>query len=117
MKITVYYLILLIFIALLTGFLLQADDMSMPTMLSISVLLVIYVVAMSLVGEGKSMDEREEAHRYKASRIALIIGTIVMSVGVLYQLFTHNLDYWILAGLIGINLSKIISLIYSNYRN
>jgi hypothetical protein len=117
MKIIVYYLILLVFIALLTGWLVQADDMSMPTILSISVLLGIYVVCMSLVGEGKGVDEREEAHRYRANRVAHVAGTIVLSAGVLYQLFTHNLDYWLLAALVGINLSKIISLIYSNYKH
>jgi hypothetical protein len=119
MKIIIYYLLLLIFIVLLTGFLLQPHKagMSMSTMLSISILLVIYVVAMSLVGEGRTVDEREAAHRYFSNRSALIAGTIVLSVGVLYQLFTHKLDYWLLASLIGINLVKIITLIYSNYKH
>ncbi|HEX9503360.1 MAG TPA: hypothetical protein VF974_03510 [Patescibacteria group bacterium] len=119
MKIIIYYLILLIFIALLTGFLLQqhSDGMSMPTMLSISVLLSIYVVAMSMVGEGKTIDEREVSHRYIANRSALMAGTVFFSIGILYQLFTNNLDYWLLSGLIMINLIKIVSFIYSNYKH
>jgi len=118
MKIIIYYLLLLVFIALLTGFLIQgeADSMSMKKMLSVSVLLALYVVGMSLVGEGKTEDERALHHRYLSNRIALVSGTIFLSFGVLYQLFTHNLDVWLLAGLIVINLTKIISLIYSNYR-
>lgn len=52
-----------------------------------------------------------------ANRAALISGTIVLSLGVLYQLFiSHQLDYWLLLALMGINLSKIVSLIYLNYR-
>ena len=119
MRIIIYYLLLLVFIALFTGFLIQekAASMSMEKMLSISVLLSLYVVAMSLVGEGQTEDERALHHRYLANRSALIAGTIFLSVGVLYQLFTHSLDYWLLAGLITINLVKIISLIYSSYRN
>ncbi len=119
MKIIVYYLALLILIALITGFLLQADSdsMSMEQMISVSVLLGVYVVAMSLVGEGKVVDERESQHRYTSNRLALLAGTVVLSVGVLVQLFTHTLDYWLLAGLITINLVKIISLIYSNYKH
>lgn len=119
MKIITYYLVLLVFIALITGFMVQGspDSMSMQQMISVSVLLGIYVVGMSLVGEGKTEDERDLQHRYKSNRLALLAGTIVLSIGVLVQLFSHNLDYWLLAGLIAINLTKIMSLIYSNYRH
>lgn len=89
----------------------------MATAISISSLIAIYAVLMSLVGEGKAVDERESAHRYASNRLALVAGTIILSGGVLYQLFTHNLDYWLLTALIGINLVKIISLVYSDYRN
>ena|SRR3989344_3789448 len=118
MKIIVYYLLLLVFIALLTGFLIQGqgDSMSMQKMLSISVLLAAYAVVISLVGEGQTEDERASHHRYLSNRAALVAGTIFLSVGILYQLFTHSLDYWLLAGLIAINLAKIISLIYSSYK-
>lgn len=119
MKITVYYLVLLVLIALITGFLMQGDanSMSMEQMISVSVFLGIYVVAMSLVGEGKVTDERDLQHRYTSNRMALIAGTTIMSVGVLVQIFNHSLDYWLLAGLIAVNLIKILSLIYSNYRH
>jgi putative flippase GtrA len=85
-------------------------------MLSVSALLVLYVVGMSLAGEGKTEDEREQMHRWYANRAALIAGTIILSVAILYQLFTHNLDYWLLVALIGINLTKIVSLIFLNYK-
>jgi uncharacterized membrane protein YfcA len=119
MKIILYYLVLLVFIALLGGFLLQADadNMSMQQIISVTLLMALYVVFMSLVGEGKSADERESQHRYLANRMALIAGSAILSVGILYQLYTHQLDYWLLAGLIGINLVKIVSLIYSNYKH
>src|SRR3989344_5355200 len=119
MKIIVYYLVLLVLIALIAGFLIQgdSDSMSMEQMISVSVFLGIYVVAMSLVGEGRMADERERQHRYTANRLALIAGTIILSAGVLVQLFNHALDYWLLAGLIAVNLVKIVSLIYSNYRH
>ncbi len=118
MKIITYYLLLLIFIALLSGFLIQERSaaMSMEKMLSVCVLLGLYVVGMSFVGEGKTVDEREVAHRYASNRAALIAGTIVLSLGVLYQLFTDRIDYWLLASLLVINLVKIISLIYSDSR-
>lgn len=119
MKIIIYYLVLLIFIALLAGFVIQGEHsgMSMKQMVSVSMLLALYVVLISLAGEGRAIDEREVHHRYLANRAALVAGTAFLSAAILYQLFHHNLDYWLLGGLIIINLVKIISLIYSNYKN
>ena len=119
MKVIIYYLLLLVFIALLAGFMVSPhpSGMSMGQMVSVSVALGLYVVAMSFVGEGQTTDEREVAHRYLSNRAGLLAGTVVLSVGVLYQLFTHHIDYWLLTGLIVINLVKIVSLIYSNYNH
>ncbi len=119
MKLISYYLFLLVFIALLTGFLLQrgAQAMSMGQVLSVSVLLGLYVVGMSFLGEGKPTDERAVFHRYLANRYALLAGTVVLSLGVLVQLFTEQLDYWLLTGLIAINVVKVMSLVYSSHKN
>jgi hypothetical protein len=119
MKVLLYYISLLIFIALITGFLLangDSDAMSMSEIISVCGALILYVIGMSLVGEGKAADEREVAHRYFANRSALIGGTIIISLGIFYQLFTHKLDYWLLGSLIVMNVVKIVSLIYQNYR-
>jgi uncharacterized oligopeptide transporter (OPT) family protein len=118
MKITLYYLALLVFIAILAGYILagQPNAMSMGQIIGTSAALIVYTVLLSLAGEGTTIDERETEHRFIAARIALITGTASLSIGVLYQLFTHQLDYWLLVSLIGINVSKIISLIYLNYR-
>ena len=118
MKILKYYSLLLVFIVLFTGFLIQKEgtEMSMGQVLSLCVLLVFYIVAISFVGEGTTHDERDIAHRYMANRVALLAGTVVLSLGILYQLLTHVIDYWLLAGLIAINVVKIVSLIYSQYK-
>lgn len=115
MKSIIYYLFLLIFIALLSGFLVfgRSEAMSMPQMLGVSAFLVLYTVAMSLVGEGVNQDEREILHRNLSNRAGLIAGLVILSIGALCQLFiNHKVDYWLLAGLIVINLTKIVSLIY-----
>lgn len=117
MKTIFYYIALLVFIVLLSGFLLTGGQtMTMPGMFSISAALAAYVVALSLVGEGRPTDERETAHRYAGARIALVAATAFMSAALLYQLFTHQVDYLLLASLIVINLSKIISLLYQHYQ-
>lgn len=120
MKLIIYYCSLFILVVLLTGFIIQygSAPMSMPQMISFSLLLIIYVVGVSIVGYGKAIDERETHHRYLAGRNALTFGTIVLSIGILYQLFiSHDLDYWLLLGLVAINASKIASLIYLHHKN
>ena len=115
MKTIIYYLLLLVFLALVSGFLIfgQNQAMSMPEMLGICAFLVVYTVAMSLVGETGVADERDALHRNLANRTGLVAGLIVLSAGILYQMFVlHKIDNWLLAGLIVINLTKIVSLIY-----
>jgi len=115
MKKIIYYLLLLVFIGIFAGFLIsnQGQSMSMGQMLGACAVLVVYTVALSLVGETGTVDEREVHHRRLANRAALAAGTAVMSLGLLYQLFiVHQLDLWLLAGLITVNLTKIVSYIY-----
>ena len=115
MKTIIYYLLLLVFIALVSGFLIfgQTEAMSMAEMLGICAFLVLYTVAMSLVGEMGVVDERDVLHRNLANRAGLVAGLIILSLGVLYQMFVlHKIDYWLLTGLIVINLAKIVSLIF-----
>ena len=119
MKIITYYLTLLVLLALLAGYLLQShpSGMGMTQMVSVSVLLGLYVIAISFIGEGKATDERESMHRYNANRSGLVAGTIIISIGILYQIFTHHIDPWLLASLVGINFIKVTSLIYAHYKN
>src|SRR5437868_4352526 len=115
MKNIIYYLLLLVFIALVGGFLItgRMDSMGMSQMVGVSAGLILYAIAMSFVGEGTNLDERGVLHKNLSNRAGLIAGTIIFSIGILYQMFIeHRIDYWLLAGLIVINLTKIISLIY-----
>ena len=120
MKLILYYLSLLVFIAIVTGFMLSqngGNTMAMNQMIGVSAALVLYTVAMSLVGEGAPGDERDMHHRFMSNRAAMIAGTVIFSIGIMYQLFiSHTIDYWLLVGLIGMNLTKIVSLIYLNYK-
>ncbi len=121
MKLILYYLSLLVFLAVITGFLISQNSvttqMNMTVMFTICAVLIAYTLAMSLVGEGPKEDERELYHRRIANRVALITGTSVLSIGIMFQFLAHHyVDYWLLGGLMSINLSKIISLIYLNYK-
>lgn len=119
MKVIIYYLLLLVFVGLVGGYLLsgQPSSMGMTQMIGVSAALALYTIAMSLVGEGPAADERDVLHRHLANRAGLATGTVIFSVGLIYQVFfSGHLDWWLLAGLILINLTKLISLIYLNYK-
>lgn len=118
-KIFIYYLLLLVLLALISGYLLfePMDKMSMPAIVSICTFLVLYSVLISLAGETKCADEREILHRNLSNRIATVAATIFISGGLIYQIFiTHHIDWWLLATIITINISKITSLIYFHYK-
>ncbi len=119
LKILIYYILLLALIALVTGYLLfePMNEMSMPAIISICTFLVLYSVLISLAGEIKSEDEREVMHRNLSNRVATIAATIFISGGLIYQIFvTHHIDWWLLATIIIVNLTKISSLIYLHYK-
>ncbi len=121
MKIILYYLFLLVAIGLIAGYTISETrpeaTMGMKETASICGALVIYTVALSLVGEGKLVDEREQSHRYTANRIALVVGISIMTLGIIVRLFvSHTIDYGLLIALMGVNLTKIISLIWLNYK-
>ena len=119
MKLIIYYISLLLLIVIITWFSFaeHGGAMTMPSMIGVCAALVIYTVIISLIGEGAIADEREMQHRYFSNRIGLITGTAVLAIGVIYQLFiSHDLDYWLLIALIGMNATKIITLIYAHYK-
>jgi len=108
-----------VLIALISGYLLfkPMDNMSMPAIISICTFLVLYSVLISLAGEIKSEDEREVLHRNLSNRMATVAATLFISGGLIYQIFiTHLIDWWLLATIIVINITKITSLIYFHYK-
>ncbi|MBP6859149.1 MAG: hypothetical protein KBC69_00795 [Candidatus Magasanikbacteria bacterium] len=119
LKILIYYILLLVLIASITGYLLfkPMDEMSMPALISACTFLVLYSIFISLAGETKCEDEREILHRNLSNRVATIAATLFISGGLIYQIFViHHIDWWLLITLIIINLTKITSLIYFHYK-
>lgn len=57
-------------------------------------------------------DEREVEHLAIASRVAFLVGTAFMAVGIVVQSLAGNLDIWLPAGMIVMIVSKLVSLLY-----
>lgn len=119
LKILIYYILLLGLIALIAAYLQfkPMNEMSMPALISICTFLAIYSILISLAGETRSEDEREILHRNLSNRVSTVAATVFISGGLIYQLFiSHSINWWLLATIIVINLTKITSLIYFHYK-
>ncbi len=117
MKNILYHLLFLVFIVLITGFVIFGPSGQMDTTqaLAVSGSLVLYTIALAFVGETKNQTAEELNQKNTATKAAYISATIVFSLGVIYQiLVSNNLDWWLLGGLVVMNLTKLISLIYGS---
>ncbi|MEX0652082.1 MAG: hypothetical protein WD509_01750 [Candidatus Paceibacterota bacterium] len=58
-------------------------------------------------------DEREVLHQMLAGRIAFIVGTVVLVVGIVVQSITQSVDIWLVIALVSMVLIKIIGRVYA----
>jgi small-conductance mechanosensitive channel len=92
----------------------------MPTTLLMTMVLglvVVFALFASFVWRENHRDEREGLHKMMAGRIAYLIGTALLTLGIIVQSFNHELDPWLIFTLAGMILAKAISLIYGQVKN
>jgi len=90
----------------------------MPEMV-VYCMLALVLAALAVFGvfvlDEKPVDEREEAHRSLAGRIAFLVGSTVLTVGIVVQEVQYEkVDEWLVLALVLMVLSKIATRIYSN---
>lgn len=75
----------------------------MPTMLHMimlaSALVVFSILAVFVVRE-RNADERELMHKLHAGRIAYLVGSTALIVGIVYQSYFAMLDDWLIVALV-----------------
>ena len=62
-----------------------------------------------LVLQEKNGDEREVSHRMHAGRAAYLSGVLVLTIALIYQGLTHNIDMWVPISLATMIVSKGIA--------
>jgi len=77
------------------------------------ILIVAFFVFTSLFWKEKSRDEREDLHRLLASRISFLIGSTTLTVGIVIQSLSHQVDPWLVVTLSLMILAKATSRVYS----
>jgi putative flippase GtrA len=89
----------------------------MPDMMVVSIviaILIVFALFSSFVLREKVQDEREAIHRMLAGRVAFFTGSIILTLGILVQSFSHAVDIWLVAALVAMILAKIGTRIYSD---
>ena len=70
----------------------------MPDMMTMSLsvlLLVVFGLFASFVWRERAGDEREQLHKLLAGHTAFLIGSGILSLGLLVQTFQHAVDVWL----------------------
>ncbi len=108
-----------ILIALLLFFL-NPFALLMPHMmhpLMVPLLVILFVIFAALLWKETPGDEREQLHKFIASRFAYFTGVAILIVGIIVQSFQNAIDPWIVASVCIILLAKILGLIYGHIKH
>ncbi len=84
-------------------------------MLSVAVvisLVVLYLLKFFLIFKEKPQDERDLEHRFHSSWTSYSVASVILFVGVIVQALQGMVDIWIVAALLAMFASKLISLLY-----
>ncbi len=87
----------------------------MPNMLAmflVALLLVVFSFFAVFVWKEKAADEREHLHKLLAGRAAFLIGSGVLTLGILTQSVSHTLDPWLAVALGAMVFTKLVSIIW-----
>lgn len=111
------FIVAIIMLGLLGALLYPFPSMP-PSMLMaiVATLGVVFVAFASFLWREQPRDEREEHHRYLASRLAFLVGIGLLVVAVIVQSLQHRLDAWIAVTLGAMILAKVAGLIYARSR-
>ncbi|TSC71555.1 MAG: Uncharacterized protein G01um101470_550 [Parcubacteria group bacterium Gr01-1014_70] len=76
-------------------------------------LIVVFALFSGFIWKEQARDEREMLHRMLAGRIAYLVGTGMLVLGIIVQTVRHDLDSWLVLTLGAMILAKIFGIIYS----
>jgi cobalamin synthase len=79
--------------------------------------IITFLVFVGMVWKEKAGDERESFHIYKAGRLSFLVGVSILVLGIVVQASMHEVDPWLVFGLAGMVLAKLLSRVYHNFKN
>jgi len=112
-------IISIILIALL-AFFLNPLELMMPQsmhMIMIPMLVVLFVVFTGVLWRETAGDEREQLHRFIASRFAYFAAIATLVIAIVVESFQKAIDPWLIITLCIALLAKIAGLIYGYFKH
>lgn len=79
-------------------------------------LIILVAIFVGLVWREHTNDEREELHRFVASRFAYIVGIVILTIGVALESLGHTPNVWLVSALGAMVLAKLVGHLYSRSR-
>ncbi len=104
--------LVVIAIALLNPFHFWMPDMMVMGMLAM--VLALFGVFASFILRENTVDERDSQHRTLAGRNAFLAGAGVLTLGIVFQGYTHAVDPWLVIALVSMVVVKIGTRIWSD---
>lgn len=104
--------LVVIAVALLNPFHFWMPDMMVMGMLAI--VLALFGVFASFILRENTVDERDSQHRTLAGRNAFLAGAGVLTLGIVFQGYTHAVDPWLVIALVTMVVVKIGTRIWSD---
>ena len=83
---------------------------------AIGILIFFYIFYFTNTKE-KTSDERQQLHRFIASRFAYFASVTVLFLGIIYQSAYNAVDPWLIIAVCVILLSKIAGLVYGHLKH
>lgn len=77
-------------------------------------LLVVFGIFAAFLLREVAVDEREEAHRSIAGRNAFLVGAAILIIAIAIQEYREQLDGWLVAALIGMVITKLVTRLWSD---
>ena len=112
-------IIISLILIVLTVLLLNPFHFWMPEMVVMFMLvltLVVFAIFALFVLHERAEDEREVAHRMLSGRVAFLVGSALLTLGIIVEGLGHRVDAWLVITLVAMVLSKIVSRIYGDLR-
>lgn len=91
----------------------------MPTAfdMMIVVFALLFLALIGVTWKESAGDEREDAHKFMAGRMAYLAGSGVIVLGIVVEALRHAVDPWLVAALAVMVLAKVVALVYRNKVN
>lgn len=94
-------------------------DILMLTMTQIFALCIVILIFSSYViflFREKTLDEREEQHRFLASRMAFFFGATALVLGITIEKLNHHSVQWLILALAAMVIGKLVGHVYASMK-